>query len=71
MRFRVNITPIQSKGRDAAQITMRVLPKEPPRMTDLNIEEDIINNWAPRQGLVVVTGPTGSGNPRCLPPGTV
>jgi defect-in-organelle-trafficking protein DotB len=69
MRFRVNITPIQSKGRDAAQITMRVLPKEPPRMTDLNIEEDIINNWAPRQGLVVVTGPTGSGKSTLLAAG--
>ncbi len=69
MRFRVNITPIQSKGRDAAQITMRVLPKEPPTMKDLMIEEDIINNWAPRQGMVVVTGPTGSGKSTLLAAG--
>lgn len=69
MRFRVNITPIQSKGRDAAQITMRVLPKEPPTMKDLNIESDIMNNWAPRQGMVVVTGPTGSGKSTLLAAG--
>jgi defect-in-organelle-trafficking protein DotB len=69
MRFRVNITPIQSKGRDAAQITMRVLPKEPPTMKDLNIEEDIINNWAPRQGMVIITGPTGSGKSTLLAAG--
>lgn len=69
MRFRVNITAIQSKGRDGAQITMRVLPKEPPTMKDLNIEQDIINNWAPRQGMVVITGPTGSGKSTLLAAG--
>ncbi len=69
MRFRVNITAVQSKGRDAAQITMRVLPKEPPTMKELNIEEDIINNWSPRQGMVVVTGPTGSGKTTLLAAG--
>jgi defect-in-organelle-trafficking protein DotB len=69
MRFRVNITPIQSRGRDGAQITMRVLPKEPPTMKDLKIEEDIINNWAPRQGMVVITGPTGSGKTTLLAAG--
>jgi defect in organelle trafficking protein DotB len=69
MRFRVNITAIQSKGRDAAQITMRVLPKEPPTLRDLNVEQDIINNWAPRQGMVVITGPTGSGKSTLLAAG--
>lgn len=61
IRFRVNITPILSRGRDAAQVTMRSLPSEPPSLKDLNIEEQIINAWAPRQGMIVVTGPTGSG----------
>lgn len=68
-RFRVNITAILSKGRDAAQVTMRVLPAEPPTMQQLNIEEDIINNWAPRQGMVVITGPTGSGKTTLLAAG--
>lgn len=69
LRFRVNITPILSRGRDAAQITMRVLPEEPPRLQDLNIEQDIIDNWAPRDGLVLVTGPTGSGKSTLLAAG--
>lgn len=69
VRFRVNITPIQSKGRDAAQITMRTLPSSPPSIKDLGIEEDIINNWAPRQGMIVVTGPTGSGKSTLLAAG--
>lgn len=69
IRFRVNITAILSKGRDSAQITMRVLPSEPPTFKDLGIEEEIIESWAPRQGLVVVTGPTGSGKSTLLAAG--
>lgn len=70
IRFRVNITAIQSKGRDSVQITLRGLPSLPPTMTDLNIEQKIIDNWAPRQGLVLVTGPTGSGKSTLLSAGS-
>lgn len=69
IRFRVNITPILSRGRDSAQITMRVLPNEPPTMLDLSVEQDILNSWAPRQGMVVITGPTGSGKTTLLAAG--
>ena len=65
-RFRVNITAILSRGRDAAQITMRVMPAEPPRMTDMGIEQQIIDNFAPRQEMIVITGPTGSGKTTLL-----
>lgn len=69
LRFRVNITAILSKGRDAAQATLRVLPNEPPRMADLKIEQEIIDAWTPRQGLVLITGPTGSGKSTLLAAG--
>ena len=69
IRFRVNVTAILSRGRDSAQITMRVLPSEPPTMADLNIEEDIMNSWSPRQGLIIITGPTGSGKTTLLAAG--
>lgn len=69
VRFRVNMTAIQSKGRDAVQVTMRVLPTQPPSMRDLGIEGEIIENFSPRQGLVVVTGPTGSGKSTLLAAG--
>lgn len=69
VRFRVNITAILSRGRDAAQITMRVLPSEPPTMKALNIEREIIEAWAPRQGIVIITGPTGSGKTTLLAAG--
>lgn len=68
-RFRVNITACLSRGRDAAQITMRVMPSDPPLMKDLNIEQQIIDNWAPRQGMVIITGPTGSGKTTLLAAG--
>lgn len=69
IRFRVNITAILSKGRDAAQITMRALPSDPPTMKDLKIEREIIEAWAPRQGIVIITGPTGSGKTTLLAAG--
>lgn len=69
IRFRVNITAILSRGRDSAQITMRVLPSEPPTFKDLGIEQEIVEAWAPRQGLVVITGPTGSGKSTLLAAG--
>lgn len=68
-RFRTNITAILSKGRDSVQITLRSLPSLPPTMTDMGIEEGIVRNWAPRQGLVLVTGPTGSGKTTLLASG--
>lgn len=68
-RFRVNITAILSKGRDAAQVTMRVLPHEPPTMEQLGIEKDIVDNWSQRQGMVIITGPTGSGKTTLLASG--
>lgn len=69
IRFRVNITAILSRGRDSAQITMRVLPSAPPTMQDLNIEKEIIDAWFPRQGMIIVTGPTGSGKTTLLAAG--
>ncbi|MDX2027618.1 MAG: ATPase, T2SS/T4P/T4SS family [Alphaproteobacteria bacterium] len=68
-RFRVNITAMMSRGRDSAQLTLRSLPGLPPTMADLGIEKKIIENWAPRQGLVMVTGPTGSGKSTLLAAG--
>lgn len=69
IRFRVNITAILSKGRDGVQITMRSLPSEPLTFEALDIEPEIVKSWAPRQGLVLVTGPTGSGKSTLLAAG--
>jgi defect-in-organelle-trafficking protein DotB len=68
-RFRVNITAVLSRGRDSVQITMRVLPSDPPTFKQLGIEDEIIKAWNPRQGMIVVTGPTGSGKTTLLAAG--
>ncbi|HCM83686.1 MAG TPA: hypothetical protein DIS76_03875, partial [Rhodospirillaceae bacterium] len=68
-RFRVNITAILSRGRDAVQVTMRVLPSLPPTLAELNIEKEIVDAWAPRQGMILITGPTGSGKSTLLAAG--
>jgi defect-in-organelle-trafficking protein DotB len=68
-RFRTNITAILSRGRDSVQVTLRSLPNLPPTLLDLGIEQEIIENWAPRQGLVLITGPTGSGKTTLLAAG--
>lgn len=68
-RFRTNITAVLSHGRDSVQITLRSLPNLPPTMLDLGIEKTIVENWAPRQGMVLITGPTGSGKTTLLAAG--
>lgn len=68
-RFRVNITAVTSRSRDSVQITLRSLPSLPPTMKELEVEAKIIDNWAPRQGLILVTGPTGSGKTTLLAAG--
>ena len=63
-RFRINGTGCQVEGHDGIQITARSIPTTPPDLEDLNLPSDIIANMAPRQGTVVITGPTGSGKSR-------
>ena len=65
-RFRVNGTACQIEGHDAIQITARTLPADPPYLKDMDVDQEIIDNMAPLQGTVVVTGSTGSGKSTLL-----
>jgi defect-in-organelle-trafficking protein DotB len=65
-RFRINGTGCQVEGHDGIQITARTIPTTPPDLETLNLPEEIIKNMAPRQGTVVITGPTGSGKSTLL-----
>ena len=65
-RFRVNATGCQIEGHDGIQITLRTIPTTPPDIASLNLEKDIIDNMAPYQGTVVITGSTGSGKSTLL-----
>lgn len=65
-RFRINGTGCQVEGHDGIQITARSIPTTPPDLESLDLPEEIIANMAPRQGTVVITGPTGSGKSTLL-----
>lgn len=65
-RFRINGTGCQVEGHDGIQITARTIPSTPPDLESLNLPAEIIANMAPRQGTVVITGPTGSGKSTLL-----
>lgn len=60
--FRVNITPTRVDGNDTAiSITMRVLPKNPPTIFEIGVQDEIVRGALPRNGLVVIAGVTSSG----------
>ncbi|MEO7674050.1 MAG: PilT/PilU family type 4a pilus ATPase [Pyrinomonadaceae bacterium] len=61
-RFRVNI--FMQRGTHA--IVMRVIPTKPPNWQDLNLPEGVRNSAELKNGLVLVTGPTGSGKSTTL-----
>ena len=61
-RFRVNI--FRQRGTHA--IVMRVIPTEPPNWKELDLPEAVMNVAQLKNGLVLVTGPTGSGKSTTL-----
>lgn len=67
LRFRVNATGCDSYGNpDGIQITIRTINSRPPRMSDLGIEKDIVDNYRVHDGLVLVCGGTGHGKSTTL-----
>jgi twitching motility protein PilT len=61
-RFRVNIF----RQRGSYAIVMRVIPTKPPNWQDLNLPVAVRNVAELKNGLVLVTGPTGSGKSTTL-----
>ncbi|HSE25830.1 MAG TPA: PilT/PilU family type 4a pilus ATPase [Pyrinomonadaceae bacterium] len=61
-RFRVNIF----KQRGTHAIVMRVIPMRPPRFSDFNLPEQLKEIGEIKNGIVLVTGPTGSGKSSTL-----
>lgn len=66
LRFRVNATAISVQGHTGIQLTIRTIPGIPPDIKMLNVEPEILANFAPKQGLVLITGSTGSGKSTLL-----
>ena len=61
-RFRVNI--FMQRGTHA--IVMRVIPSRPPNWTDFDLPEELKKVADIKNGIVLVTGPTGSGKSTTL-----
>ena len=61
-RFRVNIF----KQRGTHAIVMRVIPMRPPRFEDFNLPSQLKQICDIKNGIVLVTGPTGSGKSSTL-----
>lgn len=61
-RFRVNIF----KQRGTHAIVMRVIPMNPPEFSDFNLPEQLKEIAELKNGIVLVTGPTGSGKSSTL-----
>src|SRR5215207_3250615 len=61
-RFRVNIF----KQRGSHAIIMRVIPMRPPRFSDFNLPDVLKEIVDIKNGIVLVTGPTGSGKSSTL-----
>ena len=61
-RFRVNIF----KQRGTHAIVMRVIPMRPPRFSDFNLPDQLQEIADIKNGIVLVTGPTGSGKSSTL-----
>lgn len=61
-RYRINVVGTQVDGNsDCMQITIRTIPHTPPSIQELGVEPVISKSFFAAQGLIVVTGPTGSG----------
>jgi len=61
-RFRVNIF----KQRGTYAIVMRVIPPRPPRFEDFDLPQQLREIVELKNGIVLVTGPTGSGKSSSL-----
>jgi len=61
-RFRVNIF----KQRGTHAIVMRVIPQRPPRFDEFNLPDQLREIVEIKNGVVLVTGPTGSGKSSTL-----
>jgi len=61
LRFRLNATPIRTSRRAGANIVLRPIPDMPPTLVEQLVEARILDAFLPREGMVIVSGATGSG----------
>ena len=61
LRFRLNATPTRTSRRDGGNIVLRPIADMPPSLEAQRVEDQILDNYRPRDGIVIVSGGTGHG----------
>lgn len=65
-RFRVNATGIHARDGHGVEISLRVLPTSTPSPAEVGLDGNVVAAMKPRNGIVVVSGGTGSGKSATL-----
>ena len=66
IRFRINMISILAENHKGYQITIRVINNTPIDFKLLNLPAEIVDNFTPKMGIVLVVGATGSGKSTLL-----
>jgi len=61
LRFRLNATSTRTSRRDGGNVVLRPIADMPPPLSAQGVEPGILDAYRPRQGMVIVSGATGSG----------
>ena len=61
LRYRLNATPTRTSRRDGGNIVLRPIADMPPTLEAQRVESQILDNYKPQEGIVIVSGATGSG----------
>ena len=65
-RFRVNATQCRTARGSGIELTLRSIPGVPPALAEMNFEPELLSALFPLYGLVLFTGPVGSGKTTAL-----
>ena len=61
LRYRLNATPTRTSRRDGGNVVLRPIADMPPSLETQLVEQGILDAYRPREGMVIVSGGTGSG----------
>ena len=61
LRFRLNATPTSTAMRGGVNVVLRPIADMPPSLAEQGVESMILDNYCPREGMILVSGGTGSG----------
>lgn len=61
LRFRLNATPTRTARRDGGNIVLRPIADLPPTLAEQRVEKGILDSYCAGEGMVIVSGGTGSG----------